>query len=64
MTEQEFIKSLSADKVLIDLDTYEDLIAASTKLDTIFKIVTRNKNDFGLTREETELIKLLLGAEK
>ena len=64
MTEQEFIKSLSTDKVFIDIDRYEDLIATETILNRIASVVEKSESKFGLTREESEIIEVLLGVKK
>jgi hypothetical protein len=64
MTEQEFINSLSTDKVLIDLDRYEDLIVTEVILSRIKSIIEKSEEKYGLSSEETKLIKILLGVEK
>jgi hypothetical protein len=64
MNEQDFLKSISTDKVLIDLERYEDLIVTETILSQIKSIVEKNKEYYGLSDKETQFIKLLLGVEK
>lgn len=61
MTEQEFLKSISDKSVVVDLEKYERLIEISTKMNVVKQIVERSNNNYGLSSDDTRVIKILLG---
>lgn len=61
MTEQEFLKSISDKSVVVDLEKYERLIEHSTKMNVVKQIVERSNNNYGLSSDDTRVIKILLG---
>lgn len=63
MTEKEFTASLEK-SVVISLDTYEEYVEQAVILDRITRVIRNSKGSYGLSKEATDTIELLLCIER
>lgn len=60
MTEQEFLKTLDTECVLISLEKYESLLADATILTLVKRAIENGRNEFGLSCQTVKTLETLL----
>ncbi len=63
MTEAEYKKSLE-NSVVISLETYNELMEKAVIVDRLKRVISNSKSTYGLSKEATDTVELLLGIER